>query len=81
MKIIQRRFNDIGFSEKLASQIVEYIMTTNFSMLVNGIPGAAFRLRRGIRQGDLTLPYVFIFVLSILIDIFIMVLEVQRMAQ
>ena len=39
---------------------------TNFSVLVNNLPGKTFQTSRGIRQGDPLAPYIFVIVMELL---------------
>lgn len=59
MKIIQKCFVDLGFSDKI-HWIIECIATTNFSVLVNGLPGDFFQPKRGMRQGGPIFLYIYV---------------------
>lgn len=50
-------FNDLGYCEKWANWIIQYITITTFSMIINGKPDNIFQHRRGIHQGDPISPY------------------------
>ena len=40
--------------------------TTSFSVLVNGSPSGFFQSSRGLRQGDLLFPYLFVMIMEAL---------------
>lgn len=50
----------IGFGEKLTSLIMVCVSSVSYSVLVNGQPGRVINPTRGIRQGDLMSPYLFL---------------------
>lgn len=41
---------------------MECMMTTSVSVLINGIPPPEFKLERGLHQGDLLSPFLFLIV-------------------
>lgn len=56
-----------GFEERWVNLIMEYTMSTSFSILINGTPHGYFFPKCGIRQGDLISPYIFILCMEPLI--------------
>ena len=51
----------MGFKASWISLIIEGITTISHSILVNGEPKGMIHLTRGIRQGDLLSPFLFLF--------------------
>lgn len=50
----------MGYKEKFISWIKVCITTPSFTILVNGEATSRFRTSRGIRQGDLLSPLLFV---------------------
>lgn len=69
-KFFDKSPTDLDFSEEGINWIMECITSTGLSVLVNGIPSEPFKIERGIRQEILCLLVLFLFVLSIWVDIF-----------
>lgn len=57
---IKKWFNDLRFYEKWTTQIMLFISSTTFRMIVNVNPCTIFQPQRGIRQGDPFSLYIFI---------------------
>jgi len=55
-----------GFGEKWRAWIQFCISTVRFSVLVNGTPSGFFNSSRGLRQGDLLSPFLFVVVMEAL---------------
>ena len=50
----------MGFAKRWTQLIMQCITTVRYSVIVNGNPVGTIRPSRGIRQGDLLSPYLFL---------------------
>ena len=50
----------MGFHEKWISLMMMCVITLSYSILINGEPKGKIILSRGLRQGDLISPYLFL---------------------
>ena len=50
----------LSFSEKLVRIVYTCISTAQFSLILNGQPSELFQSTRGVRQGDLMSPLLFV---------------------
>ncbi|XP_026397042.1 uncharacterized protein LOC113291761 [Papaver somniferum] len=57
-------FQKLGYHNDWISLIEQCISTSNISILINGSPSSIFSPTRGIRQGDLLSPFLFLFVME-----------------
>lgn len=52
----------MGFGEKWCKWVDTCLMTAKVSVLVNGSPTQEFNMERGVKQGDLLSPFLFLIV-------------------
>ncbi|XP_042958123.1 secreted RxLR effector protein 78-like [Carya illinoinensis] len=56
----------LGYSNKWINLVRECITTATFSVLISGSPRGFFKAERGLRQGDLISPFLFILCTKVL---------------
>ncbi|XP_016207494.1 uncharacterized protein LOC107647967 [Arachis ipaensis] len=56
----------MGFGRTWRSWVRECVRTASISILINGSPSKPFKMERGLRQGDLLLPFLFVLVVDVL---------------
>ena len=51
----------LGFAKRWVNLVMRFVSTANYTMLINGEPQGFISPTRGTKQGDLLLPYLFLF--------------------
>ncbi|KAH0722887.1 hypothetical protein KY290_005544 [Solanum tuberosum] len=50
----------LNFPTKFINWIMSCLTTVSYSILINGVPTTPFKAKKGLRQGDLVSPYLFV---------------------
>ena len=61
---LKKVMDKIGFNEKWINLVMNFVTTITYSVLINGVAHGCITLTRGLRQGDLISPYLFLLVLE-----------------
>ena len=59
---LKKVMDKIGFNEKWINLVMNFVTTITYSVLINGVAHGYITLTRGLRQGDLISPYLFLLV-------------------
>ena len=59
-KFLEQLMKGMGFANRWVALMMECISTVSYSILINGEPSPIVHLTKGIRQGDLLSPYLFL---------------------
>lgn len=60
MEFLDHMLEILGFGPKWRKWVSLCLTTTSISVLVNGSPTAPYKMQRGLRQGDLLSPFLFV---------------------
>ncbi|XP_015971011.1 uncharacterized protein LOC107494490 [Arachis duranensis] len=56
----------MGFEHRWRAWVMECVATVSMLVLINGSPSKPFKMERGLRQGDLVSPFLFVLVVDML---------------
>lgn len=63
---VEKMLTQFNFYDKWINWVMTIISSTDFYVLVNDTPGKTFTPTRGLCQGDLLAPYIFVLVMKYL---------------